>query len=98
MRNLIMKDTYMVGCVKDIIGHSKEESIKLLEEMDILDQNSDSSDVEYTQTEINYNLNLINSVYQDIMLDKLNENTLIIVFFKDCKDYEYKILVEKESR
>lgn len=98
MNDLIMKETYLVGCVKDVIGHFKDDSIKLLEEMDILNPDSDSSVVEDTQNELNYNLNLINSIYQDIITGKLKENSLIIVFFKKWKDYEYKILIEKENR
>ena len=98
MNDLIMKETYIVGCVKDVIGYFKNDSIKLLEEMDILNPDSDSSDVEDTQNELNYNLNLINSIYQDLMLEAVDENTLIIVFFKKWKDYEYKILIEKENR
>lgn len=98
MNDLIMKETYIVGCVKDVISHFKDDSINLLEEIDVLNPDSDSSDVEDTQNELNYNLNLINSIYQDIIVGKLKENSLIIVFFKKWKDYEYKILIEKENR
>lgn len=98
MNDLIMKETYIVGCVKDVISYFKNESIKLLEEMDILNPDSDSSDVEDTQREINYNLNLVNSIYQDLILEAVDENTLITVLFENCKGYEYKILIEKEKR
>lgn len=64
--------------------------------MDILNPDSDSSDVEDTQREINYNLNLVNSIYQDLMLETVDENTLITVLFENCRGYEYKILIEKE--
>lgn len=98
MNDLIMKEKYIVGCVKDVISYFKNDSIKLLEEMDILNPDSDSSDVEDTQNELNYNLNLINSIYQDIIVGKLKENTLITVFFENHRGYEYKILIEKENR
>lgn len=98
MNDLIMKEKYIVGCVKDVISYFKNESIKLLEEMDILNPDSDSSDVEDTQNELNYNLNLINSIYQDIIVGKLKENSLITVIFENCRGYEYKILIEKENR
>ena len=91
MGDIIIQSGVIIGRAKDIIDYFKKDSIK---ELEAISFDNDVSEIESAQKEINYNLELINGIYQDLIFEKINYETILEIRFNK-NQYEYIIVGRK---
>ena len=80
-------DNDLIGHVGDMIRLYKDYVKQLVDDMN--SETSDGLRVEATQV-----LDLINGLYQDVMIGRIEYFTLIKVFYNPMGAYQYKMLKE----
>ena len=89
MNNIIDNGETQIGRVIDIIENLKEEMIQIVKMIDLFDIATDANDIESKQNDIDLILELVNGLYQDVITDKITEDTIIEVLYNPMGCYQY---------
>ena len=87
-------DCLITGTTVGIINYFKDKSLKEINKINIMNNSFDCSAIEKIQTEVNYILDLLNGIYQDLITNVITDNTIIKIKFNKNK-YEYIIVGRK---
>lgn len=79
----------ITGKVKDIQEYWKKELVHRINDIDILDSDFECEGVEIVQNDINEILNMINGIYQDLIIGHINKDTIIECFYHPMGAWEY---------